>query len=436
MEVNNNKTIEQNLVLSKWKDNNYRGSWICITGGGKTKVGVIASAEFIRRDPNETSIVIVPTTNLKENEWPNQFKLWGYERESDKVIIECIQTAYKWTNRHFNTVVIDEGHHVLQGEQFSNFIKNNTFDRILILTATPPEDPKVLEFLHSVAPIIHTTNTERALKLGLISPFVVFNLPVEFTEEEDKEYKRINSIYSFYENQLGGRFMAFSQSSKYLKFKNIGKNGENICVYTPENRVIFRSAVNGVDITSEYCRDLTLEELVKFKDKLHAAKMYWKSLKERKNLLYNAENKIVMVKRIIDKFPDRKAIVFSESIAASNAISEALGDICLTFHSKMSDKDRSAALEQFKAEKQVISSVKALNEGMDVPDCSLGICHSGSSKVRVSTQRLGRQLRLVEGKIAMYINLYVRNTQEFKWVQQRSKEIKSRWVESLDEVKV
>jgi len=439
MKIHENKTKEQNLVLSKWKENNYKGSWIAATSCGKTRVGVIAAGEFIRRNNNETSLVIVPTENLRDNEWKNQFVTWGYVRELEKVQIECIQTVYKWVGKHFNTVVIDESHWSIQGAKYSDFLKNNTYDRILCLTATPPDDKIILQFMQSVAPIIHTTNTQRALELGLISPFIIYNIPVEFTSEEQKSYNQINSNYSFYERQLGGQYVAFTNASKYLRFKNIGKSGENICVFTPENRVIYRSEINGINISSEYTRSLTDLELSQFRDKIEYSSKFWRCMRERKNLCYNAFNKISLVKQILDKFPERRSIVFSESVKTANEIAQAVGNECIVFHSKMSQNDRKTSLSEFSSgSKRIISAVKALNEGMDVPECSLGICHSGTGKLRPSIQRRGRSLRLVEGKIALYINIYVKNTQEEKWVKSRDKDVKDNvhWIESINDLKI
>ena len=70
--------------------------------------------------------------------------------------------------------------------------------------------------------------------------------------------------------------------------------------------------------------------------------------------------------------------------------------------------------------KRIISSVKALNVGFNVPDCSLGICAAGSSKALDNIQRRGRTVRLQEGKTAIYVNLYVKGSQEVKWVRKRT----------------
>ena len=132
-------------------------------------------------------------------------------------------------------------------------------------------------------------------------------------------------------------------------------------------------------------------------------------------------------------------MIFSENIIFAEDLQEALGDECVTFHSKMSAKERKAALKTFddnRTKKRVISSVKALNSGLNVPECSLGICCAGSSKALDNVQRTGRTLRLLEGKVAIYVNLYVKGTQELKWVRKRTKkDYQTQWIDNINQIK-
>lgn len=436
MKINENKTKEQNFVLQKWSDNNYTGIYQGFTGVGKTRIGVVAAAEFIRRNPAEKSIVIVPTTNLRDNEWLNQFNIWGYSNQLPNIEIACIQTAYKYTGRHYNTVVLDEVHTTL-GDSYRSFLKNNTFDRILGLTATF-DNEEHLKFITSIAPIIHVTDRKRALSLKLVSECLTFNLPVSFTDDEQDKYNQINSSFHFYEKALGGRLVAYENSKKFMKFNNIGKYGQNICVFTPENRVIYKSEVNGVTIPEDLCRHITTKELDELKERINQAKMYWKYMRQRKDICYSAVNKITVAKDIVNAFPDRKAIIFSEYTKVADKIQRAIGDDCVSFHSDMSSTAKKKALEDFSNNvKRSISCVKALNAGMDVPECSLGIETSGNSKKLASVQRTGRVSRFIKDKVAIYVNLYIKDTQEKKWLEKRVFGLDDvHWIEDISEIKV
>ena len=90
----------------------------------------------------------------------------------------------------------------------------------------------------------------------------------------------------------------------------------------------------------------------------------------------------------------------------------------------MSAKERQLVLEHFKFQK-IITSVEALNEGLNVPDADGAICVSAVSTELVQIQSLGRILRHKDGKQALYFNLYMRDTQEEKWVRNKSTNLKN-----------
>ena len=83
------------------------------------------------------------------------------------------------------------------------------------------------------------------------------------------------------------------------------------------------------------------------------------------------------------------------------------------YHSK---KKNQQAIERFRnGEVNILVSVKSLNEGLDVKDVDVGIRVAGTSQDRDTIQRLGRGLRVVEGKDgAKYYQLYCEDTLE-KW---------------------
>lgn len=432
MKLNENKAKEQSIVLQKWKEAGFVGTWVAFTGVGKTRVGTIAASEFIRRDPTETSLVVVPTENLRDNEWENSFATWGYLAEKSRVDIMCIQTARKLIGKHYNTLIIDEYHTTLT-EKYTELFENNTFDRIFCLTATLNDDKKAIA--DKYAKVIWETPRERAIALKLVSESIVYNYGIELTKEERDLYTRINERYLEYETALGGNKKAFDQSNRYLRLKGVDRSGSNMRVYTPENRAIYATEMNDVTLPSNLCRELTSSEVVQLKQKVHEANMYWKYMRERRLLVTTASNKVDVVKQLCDRYPDRRGIIFSEGTAFADKISATLGDKCGTYHSKMTKVDRTNDLQKFlEGLLQWMSSVKALNAGTDVPDISLGIATGGDSKSLNYIQRNGRVSRYVEDKISYYFNLYAINTQEINWIRSGTKTLNPKWILSLDEL--
>ena len=60
-----------------------------------------------------------------------------------------------------------------------------------------------------------------------------------------------------------------------------------------------------------------------------------------------------------------------------------------------------------------------LNEGVDVPDASIGVILSGSASAREFVQRLGRILRRGDGKRAVLYEVIARETREERVADRR-----------------
>jgi len=80
---------------------------------------------------------------------------------------------------------------------------------------------------------------------------------------------------------------------------------------------------------------------------------------------------------------------------------------------------------------RVISSIKALNEGIDLPELQTGICASGTSSKKDAVQMLGRITRLNGDKHAKFFNLYCKETQDLYWLNNRQYNLdknKIKWI--------
>lgn len=397
------KTLEQKRHLNSWVKNGGIGSCIAATGLGKTRIGLMAIEHVFKKLEDNVltskgryernALIIVPNENLRDNEWPNEFAKWKMKSYLDDVEIMCIHSAYKLEENHYDIVVVDEAHTTLSGE-YGKFYDNNCWDNLMCLTATPPENAEYRKFLKEIAPVVCHTDLKAAVKMGLVSPYTIYNIGVTFTPAEKAEYDRVDNLFKLCTAKLGGQWQAFTNATKW------------------------RSSSD--------------------KEKAKWANMFYVMMQKRKKLCYNASNKLLVTDQILRKFVDRKALVFSESIDFAQRLQDRLGDECVTFHSKMSKKEREETLKRFgdnRTKARVISSVKALNQGLNVPECSLGICAAGSSMKLDNIQRTGRTLRLQEGKISLYINLFVKGSQEVKWVRKRCKNDPNvHWVDSLDDV--
>ena len=386
MEVHVNQLIkvkdeEQKKAINAWAKNKFKGSIIAGTGFGKSRCGVIAIGKTLSDNLHSTALVLVPTTQLQE-QFKQEFIKWGYEDVLERVDIMCYQSAYKLDGNHYDVVVCDEIHLGLSPE-YRKFFENNTWDRLLCMTATLPEDYEYKEVLYKIAPVVYTITLDLCVKLGLVSPYEIVCIPVKLTDLEEKEYKKANNTFVYAKYCLG-QFDAFDRA------KHIMGAGKHTA-------------------SSE--------------DKAAAAQFY-RAIRQRKAVVDHADNKVAELQKIVIKNIGEKILVFGGSNEFTNKLADATDTFSTVYHSGKTKKQREKALEDFRSgDKPVLCSTKALNQGFDVADATMAVICGLTSKALTMIQRVGRIIRYQEDKIGKIFVLYVRDSQEEKWLKSSVKNL-------------
>jgi len=128
--------------------------------------------------------------------------------------------------------------------------------------------------------------------------------------------------------------------------------------------------------------------------------------------------KMEMVWKIIRNHPQSRIIIFTADNDTAYQIGEAFCLPVLTHKTKAAE--RKYFLEEFRAGHfAVLVTSKVLNEGVDVPEASVGIVVSGSGSTREHIQRLGRILRKSDGKQALLFELVSAGTGEMNVSERR-----------------
>jgi|TARA_R100000030_G_scaffold82453_1_gene65264 superfamily II DNA or RNA helicase len=380
--VNEIKDKEQKKALNKWAKQGFIGSIIAGTGFGKSRCGVIAVSKILDSVDGK-ALVIVPTTQLQE-QFKEEFIKWGYEAVLDNVEVLCYQSAYKLKDNHYAIVVCDEIHLGLSPE-YRKFFENNTYDKLLCMTATLPEDFEYRLLLEKMAPIAYKITLDKCVSLGLVSPYEIICMPVELTTEEHADYKKANNTF-IYAKYILGQFDAFDQA-KYIM--GPGKN--------------------------------TASQ----KEKAAAAQFY-RSIRQRKTVVDHASNKMAELQKIVIDNIGEKILVFGGSNEFTNKLADATETFSTVYHSGKTKKQREKALEDFRSgDKPVLCSTKALNQGFDVADATMAVICGLTSKALTMIQRVGRIIRFQEDKIGKIIILYVAGSQEEKWLKSSVKTLKN-----------
>lgn len=364
------KSKEQSNALNAWHTAGYRGSIIAGTGFGKSRCGVLAVAYALKEGGR--ALVLVPTVQLQE-QFKEEFKKWGHASILTRVEIMCYQSAHKLEGEHYDIVVCDEVHLGLS-PVYRQFFERNTYDKIMCMTATLPEEDEYRQLLKQLAPTVYTISIDECVSKGLVAPYDIYCIPVELTEVERAAYKKANNLFVQCKYRLGG-FDAFNEANRILR----GGQGDK-----------------------------------------GAAAQFFNAIRQRKAVVQHAENKLHMASHIGDHHQDDKILTFSGTNEFTNLMAQALDGYA--YHSGLSKKKREYTLELFnESETAVLCSTKALNQGFDVPDVGVGIIAGLESKALPMIQRVGRLIRFKEGKRGRVYILYVKDSQEEKWMNQATK---------------
>ena len=298
----------------------------------------------------------------------------------DTVDFMCYQSAYKMIGTHYDIVVCDEIHLGLS-PKYRKFFDNNLFDRILCMTATLPEEYEYRELLEEIAPTIFTITLDQCVELGLVSPYNIICKPIQLTYSEKTEYKKVNNRFVYWKGQLG-QFDAWENASYIMK---------NISASPEEKK---------------------------------AATQFYRAIRERKKIVDFAENKIEAFKELVLNNPDKRILAFGGANEFTDMLTDSVIPLAQAYHSKKTIKQRESALENFKSGLiNVLCSTKALNQGFDVPDANMGIICGLTSKSLPMIQRVGRLIRFQEDKTGQIIILYVKDSQEEKWLKNAVKNL-------------
>ena len=366
------KDRAQRKALNNWVLNNYRGTIIAGTGFGKSRCGVMAINYVLNTIGGGRALVLVPTIQLQD-QFKEEFEKWECDDCLDRVDVMCYQSAHKLRSKQYDLVVCDEVHLGLS-EKYRNFFKYNVYDRILCMTATPPEEPRYKVELHKIAPIVYQISLDECVMRGLVSPYEIHCVPIELTADERARYKRINS--EFVEHKMALEPDAFNFAKTALKSPNVS-----------------------------------------YELKKHAVGFY-KTIRDRKTIVDTAHNKIKVFKKLVYDNLDEKIITFGGLNEFTDTLAESVAPLAEVYHSKITKKNRIKALKRFKDDEvNILCSTKALNQGFDIPNANLGIVCGLTSKALSMVQRVGRLIRWEEGKTGRIYVLYVKDSQEEKWLK-------------------
>lgn len=404
----------QESFLQKWLQQK-KGIAKVITGAGKTHLAMAIIEEMKKVEPELTVTIVVPTIVLLE-QWydnlieklqisPTEIALKGGEYsdsfEGKKVFILVINSAIEnnligkiTQDLPANLLIVDECHKA--GAPKFRLIFEARRKYTLGLSATPErerDDAFETILIKELGEIIGNYTYRDALNDGIIPKYNIYNYAVVLTGHEKKEYQKLSKEINKIMDAL-----------KY-KYPQIAQNEANI-----------------------YPVLMKLSNTKK--DPL--INTYFRKVKERKDLVYQAQNRKKLTKLIINKVLQKnteqveditsplssitntdKIILFHELISEiNNLFLELNSNMVSIYHSGFPASLNRIGLKLYReGTTKVLLSAKALIEGVDIPATNIGVIMASSSSKIQRIQSFGRVLRKAKGKTQTKLfNIYVKNT--------------------------
>lgn len=394
-------------AFASWKAAGRRGVVEAVTGTGKTAVGTLAAADALSR--GFKVLILVPGVDLL-NQWHEKLsgdlpaidigRFGGKNKDSlenFEIIISTVQSACRsWmlSEKTKGLIIADEVHRY--GAERYFLALEESFDERIGLTATfEREDNKVEEVL---APyfspnktigkftnaVIFNCGYARGLGDGILAPFKVGFLGVDFSFEELEEYDRLDEQLTNTRKKLISLFGCPKEPfGEFIKAVTLLSEGNN------EN-----------NLATKYAR------------------IFLSAFTKRRALLAGCDKKTDALKRLKRVFKSsERALVFTETVESARMSAEAirgLGVSAFEYSSDIHRDDLEVIMKDFQAGLiKVLTAPHKLDEGIDVPEADVGVILASSRTRRQMIQRMGRIIRPKEdGRTATFFILYVRDTYE------------------------
>ncbi|RYZ60454.1 MAG: DEAD/DEAH box helicase [Proteobacteria bacterium] len=360
----------QDKALSAWNAKSSRGVVCLPTGAGKTILAVMAIAKTKR-----PTLVVVPTIDLLL-QWQTVLQkyfdtpiglLGGGWKSLEAISVATYDTAslmVEMIGNKFGLMIFDECHH-LPANQYQLVAKASIAPFRLGLSATVERADGREELLYEIVGDLCYEGQIREMVANVLSPYDVVSIEVPLTDEEKTRYQLARGIYTKFLRSAGVDFSSPDGWKNFMRKAAIMPGG--------------KAAMD--------------------------------AYREQKSLAQSGEGKIRELWRILQAHPGERIIVFTNDNATAYHIGKQYVLPVLTHLTK--PKERKKMLEYFRSGAiDVLVTSKVLNEGVDVPEASIGVVISGSGAVREHVQRLGRILRHQEGKRATLYEVLSKDTGE------------------------
>ena len=365
----------QNEALKNWINNDYHGIFSMATGTGKTYTALSCFERLANDKNNLLTVIACPQLHLID-QWESALKDFKYDgkciivsgnnknwkKELLKTIADLmgnkknavVLTSFaKFSDEDFiNTIklysgekflIVDEVHGIGSYKFRQGFLEVN-YNYKLGLSATPEieDDLERTDLVYDhFGGIVYEYSLDKAIREGFLTPYNYHPLFVDLTDKEVKKYKELTR-----------------------KIGNL--------------------------LRKDKLKPTEEEALEKY-------------IRQRRNLINKAENKLNCLREFLDDHKDIKdLIVYGADKKHIQEIKSILDDYNISNHQFTGDEnpiERETILNLFgSGHYRALRAMKCLDEGVDVPSTQNAILLASTMNSRQHIQRRGRILRKHPGK--------------------------------------
>ena len=396
----------QEEAINNWKVNGDLGTVAIPTGGGKTLCLVDAVRQL-----NTWSLFLVPTIELKDQLINTLVKrlgvpraeigeFWGEKKQIKSITVGLLQSAHKATkekadmtpkeleraekfiqefgdiSKQFGFLGVDEGHHLPAPVWKLSGVHIKTFKR-MSCTATPERDDKNEPLLYfMMGDVVYRCGYGDLAQKGIVCPIDYKRVYCKL-EKDDREM--LDNLYIVRARNEYGQYRFGRNEQTHAKKKLLD-------LYHQKHKFGKKRAVDS-----------------------QQALLYGKRLNIQPRYIHGfSQSKFVELKRAFAKHESDKKIIFQQFVMGAAIIKEFLDE---EFPNQKDKVQIITGETKLNARKQIFSDFKSgvvhtiitttvLDEGINVPDCSVVIIVNGTSSPRQTIQRIGRGCRYTnKGKI-------------------------------------
>ena len=450
------KTERQALGASKWAKAGGKGTLLYYMRFGKTISGITIAQRVLAKDATRSAIIAVPSEIVK-GVWETALKIYAQTNTIDLTRIKILTIHQFAEYDGINTanctlLIVDEIHMFCSPKGRMIIDKTNcNYKFILGLTGTFPVGEPAM-FLYNWCPIIDSIPKEVAIANGWIATTMEYNVPLQLNVTDIDRYIRhsepISEILDLFKGKsnllmLRGRKMFDNDyaliTGCYAGITVKALDGGSQYIHASKVRELLAMAVGWtvtLDLNLPYNQNINVnwhpesikENAVQFNEhvrlrteiinnndiKINAAVQIFKA-NPVPTICFSESTEFAdrLADRINDLFPG-KAICYHSNIASTPLIDPITG-LFITYKNgkiKMFGKDKlkQRAIEGLRSgEFWFLSTVRAVDQGLDVPEIAQVIIASGTLNPLQHAQRSARASTIDIkniNKVALIINLY------------------------------